>query len=164
MREVCYPWHPWCGKAVYVHGKTSRLGRVFLRCGLEAALHGKSLEIPAWMLDRSVCCLMQPRESPGVDVGGLRALKRVLLDATTGQQAVVTQSQHRSLHKKGHADAKVTTASRAATASISESGKEAGLAEPARSDQAIRHGAAGANAHPTSQRAWAGSGREGGDR
>lgn len=161
---MCYPWHPWYGKVVYVHGKTSKHGHTFFRCGLEAEAPRMALEIPGWMFDRAACCLMQLKQVPSVDAQVLRTLKQLLLDVTTAEQADVIQAQHGSSHKKGHADAKVTTTSRKTTALVSGGGEKAELAKPARRDQARRHASAGAIAKATSQHASAASRRERGVR
>ena len=47
--ELLYPWHPWAGLRIGLHESVSKPDGIVFRC----RLHGRRLEIPAWMFDRS---------------------------------------------------------------------------------------------------------------
>jgi len=55
-REVLYPWHPWFGQVVFVHGRVNRGGARVLRCAQLNEEGVRCLETPEWMFDRAACC------------------------------------------------------------------------------------------------------------
>lgn len=80
--EVLYPWHPWFEKRAIVDLAMIRSGQAILRCRLVEDLAGKTREIPQWMFDPAVCCLMIFCEEPRVSVEALRRLVRLLKTQT----------------------------------------------------------------------------------
>ncbi len=97
-REVCYRWHPWYGRRVWIYEARVGRGQPTLRCGLEPTQHTKSLEIPQWMLDAACCSNIQLVDVPRVDCAALRALTTLLRDS-------VVQGRHHSVTFAGGADA-----------------------------------------------------------
>jgi hypothetical protein len=55
-REICYPWHPWHGRKVWVHTTLIKRGRAVAHCSLEDVQPFRVLEVPLWILDVAVCC------------------------------------------------------------------------------------------------------------
>ena len=56
LREICYSWHPWHGRAVWVHATFVKRGRAVAHCSLEDVQTSQVLEVPLWMLDVVACC------------------------------------------------------------------------------------------------------------
>jgi hypothetical protein len=75
---VLYRWHPWFHRKVRVHRSVTRKSRQVLRCSLADSSPPRILEVPRWMFDRAVCCLLQQVESPVVGLDHLRALRDLL--------------------------------------------------------------------------------------
>jgi hypothetical protein len=96
-REVCYQWHPWYGRTVWIYESRSGREHLSFRCGLEPTQHSKSLEIPQWMLEAACCSNIRLVEVPRVDCAALRALKTLLRDS-------VVQGRHHSVTFAGGAD------------------------------------------------------------
>ena len=55
-REIGYPWHPWCGRSVWIHRKVVKHGRAVYRCSLEPNHEAQLFEVPQWMFESSACC------------------------------------------------------------------------------------------------------------
>ena len=83
-REVLYPWHPWCGRSVWVHEVICKAGADALRCSLDGRETGRWLELPVWMFDRGTCVSTRLVSSPWVDCAALLALKECLARASAG--------------------------------------------------------------------------------
>ena len=77
-REVLYPWHPWFGRVIRIHGVIRRGSGDVWRCSLDAA--GERIEVPSWMFDRAVCSGIGMTASPHLDAASLMALKNLLAD------------------------------------------------------------------------------------
>ena len=77
-REVCYPWHPWFGRAVAVYEVLVKQGHSVCRCGLEEERNRRSLEVPTWMFEPAACGRLRLMASPAVSCDALRALKALL--------------------------------------------------------------------------------------
>lgn len=75
---MLYRWHPWFDRKVRVHRSVTRKSRQVLRCSLEQSSPARILEVPRWMFDRAVCCLLREVDSPVVGVDHLRALRDLL--------------------------------------------------------------------------------------
>jgi len=72
--ELLYPWHPWAGLRIGLHESVSKADGIVFRC----LLHGRRLEIPAWMFDRSACARVRVAADAHVDIGALAALTALL--------------------------------------------------------------------------------------
>jgi hypothetical protein len=101
-REVCYPWHPWYGRAVWVYETLVKSGQPVFRCGTEEN-HDARYLVPQWMFDSAVCCRMHKATVPVVGCEALRDLKALL--QFPPDRGVVLQAQHRSSLSQGGADA-----------------------------------------------------------
>jgi hypothetical protein len=104
-REVCYPWHPWHGRSVWVFETLVKSGQPVFRCGTEENHNARYL-VPQWMFDPAACCRMQKAAVPVVGWEALRDLKALLQSLQNCD--VVLQAQHRSSLPQGGADANVT--------------------------------------------------------
>ena len=67
-REVCYPWHPWYGRAVAICAVLTKRHQAVVHCRLEPDEGGKALEVPQWMFEQAGCCTMQLVQAPQVKV------------------------------------------------------------------------------------------------
>ncbi len=124
-REVCYTWHPWCGRVVAIHKTFIRNGLVVSHCSIEENSESRHLEIPEWMFDLTICRRMQVAAVPTVSCEALLELKS-LLQCALPDTDVVLQAQHCSL-SPGGADAK-TIVSRSSAHAVSYTAQESGLA------------------------------------
>jgi hypothetical protein len=52
--EVLYPWHPWFGRAVYIHEVIVRGGERSFRCDLAKSQTARCMEVSAWMFGLQV--------------------------------------------------------------------------------------------------------------
>ena len=125
-REVCYTWHPWCGRVVAIHKTFTRNGLVVSHCSIEENSELRHLEIPEWMFDPTICRRMQVAAVPRVSCEALLELKSLLRCALLPDTDVVLQAQHRSL-SPGGADAK-TIVSKSSVHAVSYTAQESGLA------------------------------------
>ena len=78
LREICYPWHPWYGRRVWVHASIIKLGRAVAFCSLEDLQSCRVLEVPLWMLDVAVCCKTRASKPGFASTQSLRELKELL--------------------------------------------------------------------------------------
>src|SRR5215469_3736406 len=46
LREICYSWHPWHGRAVWVHATLVKRGRAVAHCSLQELQTSRVLEVP----------------------------------------------------------------------------------------------------------------------
>lgn len=106
-REVCYPWHPWYARSVWIYETLVKNGQVVFRCGIEENREARRLEIPQWMFDPARCSGMRRMAVPAVACEALWDLKVLFQDAFRGRPGVVLQAQHHSLLGPGGADANV---------------------------------------------------------
>src|SRR5262245_63434596 len=76
LREICYSWHPWHGRAVWVHATLVKRGRAVAHCSLEDLQTSRVLEVPLWMLDVAGCCKtrVSKRGFARADVAGDRGV------------------------------------------------------------------------------------------
>jgi len=88
VRELLYPWHPWCGQLVHVHEALAK-GTDIFRCSLSGSSSDRLLEVPAWMFDRSVSGFWRSLPVPHVDLASLHALAKLLEDADASSQSAV---------------------------------------------------------------------------
>ena len=109
FREVRYRWHPWHGQRVAVRGESRRGSAVVLQCVRDEVQGCRTLEIPEWMFDATVCTPMKSSEFQHADCAALLALKHLLSAATGWSERDVVQAQHQS-RSAGDADAKAIAA------------------------------------------------------
>ena len=81
FRELLYPWHPWFAHRVAVHEAIGKPNEVVFRCTLSGSDAGRSVEIPAWMFDRTVCAAVRLTAAPHVNAAALSALRDLLWHA-----------------------------------------------------------------------------------
>jgi hypothetical protein len=86
LREICYPFHPWHGRTVWVHSSLIKRGRSVAYCSLEDE-NSRVLEVPLWMLDVAACCKIRVSQPRFVSTHSLRELKQVLESARSRAQA-----------------------------------------------------------------------------
>ena len=105
IREVCYAWHPWHGRPVWVHATLIKRGQAVAHCSLEEIQASRVLEVPLWMLDAAVCCKLRASKARFASAQSLRELKEVLQAARPRAQGpTASKPQHRYLQHAGGAD------------------------------------------------------------
>ena len=105
VREICYSWHPWHGRAVRVHASLVKRGQAVAYCSLEDVQACRVLEVPLWMLDVAACCKTRASKPGFASAQSLRDLKEVLLAARPRTQAsIVPPTQPRYLLHAGGVD------------------------------------------------------------
>ena len=78
FRELLYPWHPWCALHVSIHEAIGKSNDLVFRCTLSGSDASRSVEIPAWMFDRTACGEAQLTAAPCVSAAALSALRDLL--------------------------------------------------------------------------------------
>ena len=106
-REVCYPWHPWHGRRVWVHTTLVKRGRAVAHCSLEDVQPFRVLEVPLWMLDVAACCKMRIAKSGLANVESLHELKALLHSGQRAGGDIMPEAQHQYLLDAGGADVTV---------------------------------------------------------
>ena len=105
VREICYSWHPWHGRAVRVHASFVRRGHRVAYCSLEDVPACRVLEVPVWMLDVAACCKTRVSKPGFASAQSLLDLKEVLQSAPARVRDHTTpETQHRYLLDAGGAD------------------------------------------------------------
>jgi len=109
-------------------------GQSLRLCGFEKERHGRSVEIPTWMLEPAACCRLRMMAAPTVSCDALRALKAFLRTAARPTVDVRLQAQHRPVLAAGGADAPVTQSTSTLATDAVPSGPPASVASgvPAR--------------------------------
>ena len=116
-RELRYPWHPWAGHAVFIHGAVGKSDSRALHCSLDPSTTLRLIQIPQWMFDPAVSYEAQIREVPSVDAAVLLQLKSLLIGP---RAARVLQAQHPSQDDAGESDVPFIEATApSATAAVS---------------------------------------------
>src|SRR5437764_13073187 len=93
VREILYCFHPWHGRAVWVHASLVRRGRAVAYCSLEE--NSRVLEVPLWMLDVAGCSKTRVSKLAFVSADSLRELKEILESARLqGQLPTTPKTQH----------------------------------------------------------------------
>jgi hypothetical protein len=105
VREIRYPWHPWYGRAVCIHGALVKGGQALYHCSLEQNHQAPLFQIPQWMFESGACCRMHRAEEPAVDCAALRDLRRLLHHTRSPGRDFVVQAQHHS--SPGGTDARI---------------------------------------------------------
>src|SRR5215469_3501739 len=105
LREICYSWHPWHGRSVWVRAILVKRGRAVAHCSLEDVPTCRVLEVPLWMLDVAACCKTRISKPGFASAQSLRDLKEVLQSAQARVRDRTTPGpQHRYLLDAGGAD------------------------------------------------------------
>jgi hypothetical protein len=105
VREICYSWHPYHGRAMRVHASLVKRGHAVAYCSLEDAPACRALEIPLWMLDVAACCKTQASKPGFASAQSLRDLQEVLQAARPQVAApIAPQTRPRCLLNAGGAD------------------------------------------------------------
>ena len=148
LREIHYPWHPWYGRHVWVHGALVKSGQTVCRCSLEQNHDARLFEIPQWMFESGACCGMRSAEKPAVDYAALLDLKLLLHRARSPARDLVVQAQHPSA--PGGADARITESTAgSANRIVSPTSAKSSLAKATARNQTTNRGTTGATATPT---------------
>lgn len=82
VRELLYPWHPWSGRLVHIHGLLDKGSAVF-RCSLSGSTSCRLLEVPVWMFDRALSARWLALPIAYADFYCLLALAKLLEEAGT---------------------------------------------------------------------------------
>lgn len=138
IREIRYPWHPWYGRQVVVFDTVRKQGMSICRCGLEPADGNRSVEVPEWMFDVSVCTHLRLMPSPMVSTEALFELKQLLSTSLLVQDDVMMQAEHSSLFNTGGADAASVDAASSATEFVSATAHRSVLGDSAEGNQATK--------------------------
>lgn len=105
VREICYSWHPWHGRAVRVHASLVKRGQAVAHCSLEDVQACRVLEVPLWMLDVAACCKTRVSKPGFASAESLCDLKEVLQAARPQVPApIAPKTQPRYLLQAGGAD------------------------------------------------------------
>ena len=119
-RELRYPWHPWAGREVFIHGAVGKSDSPALHCSLDPSTTPRLIQIPQWMFDPAVSYEAQLRDSPSVDAAALLQLKLLLSSLIGPRVARVLQAQHPSQDDAGESDVPFIEATApSATAAVS---------------------------------------------
>jgi len=78
--EVAYPWYPWVGQVVRVHGVIARPSGSMARCSLIDDSACRVRQFPRWMLDAAACQSMRQAERPTADLSAPIALRTLDLE------------------------------------------------------------------------------------
>lgn len=138
IREVRYPWHPWYGRQVVVFDTVRKQGMPICRCSLEPADGNRSVEVPEWMFDVSVCTHMRLMPSPMASTQALFELKQLLSRSLLEQDDVMMQAEHSSLFNTGGADAASFDATSSATELVSDTTHRSALGDSAEGNPAAK--------------------------
>ena len=143
-REVRYPWHPWHGQQVWIRRSSARGGVPVHQCAADASAHRRLLEIPQWMFEASVVCLLRLLPSPIPSVEALRELKELLGSGQPPNPDQMIKAKHQSLSLKGDSDATPKNSPSKPTAVVQPADHHSPVGEPS-----IRHSTASPGASST---------------
>ena len=104
-REVRYPWHPWHGQQVCIRRSSARTGLPVYQCAADANACRRLLEIPQWMFEASVVCLIRLAECPIASIEALTELKALIVAGPAVDSDRVVKAKHQSLSHRGDPDA-----------------------------------------------------------
>lgn len=108
LREICYSWHPWHGRPVWVLATLVKRGQALARCSLEGVPACRVLEVPLWMLDVGPCGKTRLSSVGIVSTQGLRELNRILHSVLHRAHSHFTlETEDRYLPKTGGADGSI---------------------------------------------------------
>jgi len=122
---VRYPWHPWCGRFVFIDASIERNGRLFFYCHVEETLGKRTVEIPAWMFDSSweQIRLRDLNDTPAVGCEALKNLKLLLATSSSGGH-LLREAQR----LEGGADAKTAKSTTISAGVVSTANPDTDLA------------------------------------
>ena len=145
VREIRYCFHPWHGRAVWVHARLIRRGRVVAYCSLEYE-NSRVLEVPLWMLDVAACSKIRVSKLGFVSADSLRELKEILESARLRAQLPTTpETQHQYLQDaKGAEGGTADPTETEATSVICSSPVQSALGRPVARHSTEDHAVAGA--------------------
>ena len=145
VREIRYCFHPWHGRAVWVHASLIRRGRAVAYCSLEDE-NSRVLEVPLWMLDVAACSKSAVSKLGFVSADSLRELKEILESARLRAQPPTTpERQHQYLQDaKGAAGGTADPTETEATSVICSSPVQSALGRPVARHSTEDDAAAGA--------------------
>ncbi len=89
LAKVVYPWHPFYGLEVAVHGERNRRGAIVLICSAGDATKAP-LEVPVWMFDTALCCTFRSEQTAQVTCDAPGRLR-----TTRNSIAGVIEAHHR---------------------------------------------------------------------
>ena len=104
-REVRYPWHPWHGQRVWIRRSSARTGLPVYQCAADANACRRLLEIPQWMFEASVVCLIRLAPCPIASLEALTEVKGLLVAGPAVDSDRVVKAKHQSLNHRGDPDA-----------------------------------------------------------
>jgi hypothetical protein len=148
-REVRYPWHPWHGQQVWIRRSSARTGLPVYQCAADANACRRLLEIPQWMFEASVVCLIRLSATPTPSIEALREVKALMVAGQTADPDPVVKAEHQSLIHRGDPDATSDQVSSSKPTSVVQSADDhAAMGEspargPAASPRAVSSVAAG---------------------
>jgi hypothetical protein len=150
-REIRYPWHPWCGQAVWIHRTVVKSGRILYRCSLDQNREARLFEVPQWMFESGACCRVHSAEKPAVNCAALLDLKLLLHHSCSPARGLVLQAQHCSF--PGGTDASIREPTEDSTDRIVSSDPAGSvLAKATARNQTEDRGTTGATAARTPQK------------
>jgi hypothetical protein len=153
--QVVYAWHPFYGQEVTIHGERNRRGTVVFACSIGEDPKTASLEVPAWMLDATVCRVFRQGSSGRVTVDALRSLRRTL-DRT----ANVIEAQHQLIAfggcdaptNEGSQDTAQAVSSQSSDAAVSSGDTPASGCSPGSTSSAARRSKSNSSGRATGER------------
>jgi hypothetical protein len=104
-REVRYLWHPWHGQQVWIRRSSARAGLPVYQCSTDPSTCRRLLEIPQWMFEASVVCLIRCAPSPVPSIEALREVKALISTGLPVDSGAVVKAEHQSLIHKEDSDA-----------------------------------------------------------
>ena len=136
-REVRYPWHPWHGQQVWIRRSSTRGGMPVHQCAADASAQRRLLEIPQWMFEASVVCLVRLLPSPVPCIEALREVRELLRSGQSPNADLMIKAKRQSLTRKGDPDATPKTPPSEPAAAVQSADHDATLGE-----SSARHSAA----------------------
>ena len=149
-REIRYPWHPWCGRSVWIHRTVVKGGRTLYRCSPNQNHEARLFEVPQWMFESDACCQGHSAEKPAANCAALLDLKLFLHRSRSHAGDLVLQAQHCS--SQGGTDATIYEPTAGSTNRIvSPATADSVLAKSTARNQTEDGGTTGATAARTPQ-------------
>ena len=144
VREIRYCFHPWHGRAVWVHASLVRRGQAVAYCSLEDE-SSRVLEVPLWMLDVAACSKTQVSKLGFLSTDALRELKEILECARLRAQIPTRpETQHQYLQDaKGAEGGTADSTETEPTSVICSSPVQSALGRPAARHSTEDHAVAG---------------------
>ena len=139
---VEYRWHPLHGKRVRLLRRTVHDGSAVVHVDVRG---GVSRELPAWMVDASVCRGMEQLGPPEVSLAALNELRCVLSAASAGSVSKAVSSLHKE-NRSGETAAKTEQSTDAAVARLPNKTKSDWGKREGGSNQSARRRVAGSSA------------------